>query len=252
MKALVTGMNGTVAPAVARALADCGHVVIPWDRSVVPIDNRKAVADFIDRAQADWFFHIATGSPDWAELVAQLCAERGVKLLFTSSVSVFSAAQSGPFTVDHPPTPADDYGRYKFECEQRVRAASPAALVVRLGWQIGTTPGGNHMLDYLERSFQATGWIDASIHWYQACSFLADTAQSLVDIMQRLPAGLYHVDGNPGLNFYEIVVGLNRLHGNRWVVNPSTMPVQNNRLVDLHIQVQPITRWFQDQPSVEH
>ena len=39
MKALVTGMNGTVAPALASSLSKAGHTVMPWDRSVVPIDR---------------------------------------------------------------------------------------------------------------------------------------------------------------------------------------------------------------------
>ncbi len=244
MKALVTGMNGTVAPALAHSLSQARHVVIPWDRAVVPIDNPQAIRDFIRGEQPDWFFHVATGSAQWAEWVAQVCAEQGIKFLFTSSVSVFSGSQRGPFTVDHRPEPDDDYGRYKLECEQRVRAAHPEAGVARLGWQIGTAPGGNQMVDYLDRTFSAQGRIDASLHWHPACSFLSDTADSLTHIMHTLSAGLYHVDGNPGHNFYEIVVGLNRLQGERWMVHPSATPVQNNLMVDPRVPVSPITRRF--------
>lgn len=245
MKAIVTGINGTVAPVLAQALSNEGHTVIPWNRSIVPIDNPNAVRDFIRSEQPDWFFHIATGSADWAELVAQICAEQGIKFLFTSSVSVFSASQRGPFTVDAIPEPNDDYGRYKLDCEQRVRAVHRDALIVRLGWQIGSVPGANHMIDYLDRTFRKDGHIDASINWYQACSFLPDTANGLTKIIQSLPAGLYHLDGNPGLNFYEIVVGLNSLQKESWIVNQTTTPVQNNLLVDHLVRVNPITAWFQ-------
>lgn len=244
MKALITGMNGTVAPALAQALSNADHLVVPWDRSVVPIDDPQTVREFIRSEQPDWFFHIATGSADWAELASQVCAKQGIKFLFTSSVSVFSSSQRGPFTVDDLPKPDDDYGRYKLECEQRVRAAHSESLIVRLGWQIGTVPGANHMVDYLDRSFRTQGYIDASIHWYQACSFLSDTSLSLTQIMQTLSAGLYHLDGNPGLNFYQIVVGLNSLQAKPWIVKPSESPVQNNQLLDRHVQVNPITNWF--------
>lgn len=142
MRALLTGMNGTVAPALAQHLSNHGHLIIRWDRSRVPIDNPDGIRAFIREARPDWFFHVATGSPGWAEWVARACAEQGVKFLFISSVSVFSPAQGGPLTVHIPPEPADDYGRYKYACEQRVRHANPDALIVRLGWQIGTTPGG--------------------------------------------------------------------------------------------------------------
>lgn len=244
MKAIVTGMNGTVAPVLARALAEAGHVVVPWNRGQVPIDNGQAIRDFIHNTHPDWFFHIATGSPDWAEAVAQACAQQGVKFLFTSSVSVFASAQRGPFSVAVVPQPADNYGRYKLECEQRVRAACPEARVARLGWQIGLASGGNQMVDYLYRTFRTEGVLTASTQWYQACSFLEDTAASLKHIMETLPAGLYHVDGNPGLNFYEVVTGLNRMLGEPWKVTPSETPALNNRLLDEQVQTGSITRRF--------
>jgi dTDP-4-dehydrorhamnose reductase len=177
-------------------------------------------------------------------LVAHTCSELGIKFLFTSSVSVYSAEQCEPFSVDNIPKPDDDYGQYKFECEQRVLSGCPEALVVRLGWQIGTTTGGNHMVDYLDRTFKAQSRIEASIHWYQACSFLFDTAQCLTHMMQTLPSGLYHLDGNPGLNFCEIAISLNRLLGEPWIVIPCKTPVQNNRLIDDRVRVRLIAESF--------
>lgn len=244
MKAIITGLSGTVAPVLARTLVDAGHTVIPWDRSRVPTDNRQAISDFMNSEHPDWFFHLATGSPDWAEAVARVCARQKVKFLFTSSVSVFASAQRGPFTVDSLPQPDDAYGNYKLECEKRVCATHPEALVVRLGWQIGKTPGANHMVDYLDRTFRMESHIAASTNWYQACSFLEDTTGSLKYIMETLTAGVYHVDGNPGLNFYEIAMGLNRLLGEPWIVTPSGSPVQNNLMQDKHFQVSPITHRF--------
>jgi dTDP-4-dehydrorhamnose reductase len=232
MKAIITGLNGTVAPVLAVNLREAGYTITPWDRAVVPVDDPAVARAFLQREAPDCFFHIATGSPDWAELAARLCAEQGADFLFTSSVSVFAAAQRGPFTVEDEPQPDDDYGRYKLECERRTRAANPAAQIVRLGWQIGLTPGGNQMVDYLDRAFRADGELKASRHWYPACSFLADTADSLRRIRETMPPGLYHLDGNPGLNFYEIVEGLNRLLAQPWQVAPADEPRQNNRLLD--------------------
>jgi dTDP-4-dehydrorhamnose reductase len=241
VKALVTGINGTVAPVLADALRAAGHEVVPWNRRTVPTDNPAAIRMFLRGERPDWFFHVATGSPDWAELTARECSLLGIRFLFTSSVSVFGSSQRGPFGVDTLPRPDDDYGRYKLECEQRVRAVNPESLVVRLGWQIGKAPGGNHMVDHLERIFQSQGRISASIHWYPACAFLEDTADSLRHIMETLPAGLYHLEGNPGLNFHDIVLGLNRLRGEPWVVISCGQPVQNNRLLDTRTTLRPIS-----------
>jgi dTDP-4-dehydrorhamnose reductase len=245
MKAIITGMNGTVAPALAKHLTQAGHQVVSWNRFLVPIEDPDAIRGFIERERPDWFFHVATGSPRWAELAAQICAERSIRFLYTSSVSVYSAAQTGPFTVAVLPKPNDDYGRYKLLCEQLVQSANHEAIVARLGWQIGTAPGGNQMADYLERNFQTQGGIEASTRWQPACSFLEDTAAALSRLMQDLPAGLYLVDGNPGLSFHEIVVGLDRLLGGHWRITPVSIPEQNNRMIDERAAVGLITRHFQ-------
>lgn len=241
MKAIITGMNGTVAPVVGQRLAREGHTVVTWDRSVTPTDDPGAIRRFIDEAQPDWFLHIATGSADWTEAVARICAGAGIRFLFTGSVSVFADSQAGPFGVDATPGATDDYGRYKIECERRIWAANPDALVARLGWQIGTAPGSNNMVDYLYRTAQAQGRIEASGRWLTACAFLEDTADGLYRLLTGYPAGLYHLEGNPGLSFYEIAVGLRRLHGADWTVVRSEAPVWDNRLLEERIALRPIT-----------
>jgi len=241
MKALLTGMNGTVAPALAQSLSAVGYAIVPWNRTLHPIDNREAVECFIASESPDLLCHLAMGSPDWAEWMAKVCAQRKIPFLFTSSVSVFSGSQTGPFSVEELPLPDDDYGRYKFECEQRIQGANPNAWIVRLGWQIGTAPGGNQMVDYLDRAFREHGIIEASTEWFPGCSFLPDTADSLTQILS-LPSGLYHLDGNPGLQFHEITTGLNHLLGEPWTVVPISGLVQNHRMLDPRVTVVPITR----------
>ncbi len=247
MKILVTGLHGTVAPALAQALAKAGHEIVPWDRSVHPIDHSDAVRYFIECEKPDVFCHLALGSPDWAGWAARTCAQLRIPFLFTSSVSVYAAAQAGPFTIRDLPAPDDDYGRYKLECERRVQAAHPDAHVVRIGWQIGTAPGGNQMIDYLNRACMEHGRIDASTRWFPGCSFLPDTAAGLAHVL-KLPPGLYHLDGNPGLDFYEIAAGLNRLLGQPWNVVPVSGLVQNHRMLDPRVPVASIARRFPTLP----
>jgi dTDP-4-dehydrorhamnose reductase len=251
MKALVTGMNGTVAPALAQALAKAGYEIVPWDRAIHPIDNPEAVRNFIRCEKPDLFCQVAMGSPDWAEWAARTCAEDQIPFLFVSSVSVYAAAQSGPFTIRDIPLPDDDYGRYKLECERRVQAAHPQAHIVRIGWQIGTAPGGNQMVDYLDRTNRERGQIDAGTLWFPGCSFLPDTADSLAQIL-KLPPGLYHLDGNPGLNFFEIASGLNRHLGHPWKIFPIDGLVQNHRMLDPRVPVAPISDRFPFQPMAIH
>lgn len=244
MKVLVTGMRGTVAPVLAQALQAGGDSVAPWDRSRHPVDDPDAVRFFIHAETPDLFCHLAMGSPDWTEWAAQACAEKNVPFLYVSSVSIYGAAQTGPFTPADLPVPDDDYGRYKLECERRVRAVHPRAHVVRIGWQIGDRPGGNQMVDYLDRASREQGRIDASIRWFPGCSFLPDTADALVHIAKKLPPGLYHLDGNPGLNFFEIASALNVLLGRPWNVAAVAGLVQNRRMVDPRVPVASIQTRF--------
>ena len=237
-------MNGTVAPALAQALAAAGYAIAPWNRALHPVDNPAAVRFFIECENPALFCHVAMGAPEWAEWAARACAERRIPFLYISSVSVFAASQSGPFTPQDIPAPDDDYGRYKLDCERRVQASHPGAHVVRIGWQIGAAPGGNQMVEFLDRTFKEHGRIDASTRWFPGCSFLPDTAAALAHILRALPPGLYHLDGNPGLDFFQIATGLNRLLGNPWSVAPVAGLVQNHRMLDPRVPVAPLPRRF--------
>jgi dTDP-4-dehydrorhamnose reductase len=241
MKTIVTGMNGTVAPVLAQHLESNGVGVFPWDRSRVSTEDETAMAAFVDEVEPDWFFHVATGSPEWTEAVARLTRERGVRFLFTSSVSVFSDKMQGPFPVDAQPDATDDYGRYKYECEQQVRAANAEAIVARLGWQIGEAPGSNNMVDFIAKAVAEHGHVEAGARWLPSCCFLRDTAEALCALMAQHPPGLYQVEGNPGLSFFEIVSRLNHRHGNPWTVVPTDVPEWDNRMVDPRIRTRSIT-----------
>ncbi|MEM8859760.1 MAG: sugar nucleotide-binding protein [Chloroflexota bacterium] len=244
MKILITGMNGTVAPVLAKTLISSGYAISSWNRSQVPIDDTAQIENFIATEQPDIFFHVATGPAEWAEKVAQVCAQQNIKFLFTSSVSVYSNTQQGPFSVDIEPVPNDDYGRYKLECERRVMGVNPSAWLVRLGWQIGTTMAGNHMVAHLEQAYQQDGSVEASTQWYPGCSFLEDTAAGIKAIVENQPAGVYHLGGNPGLTYFEIVTHLKETLERPWEVRPTTAFVYNNRLVDGRFQSNSISDRF--------
>jgi len=246
MRAILTGLNGTVAPVMARHLQGEGHQVIGWDRRRIPVDDETMISEFLEGHQPEWFFHFATGSPEWSEQIAKTCHTLKIKLIFTSSVSVFSSSQQGPFKVNELPKPDDDYGHYKFHCETVIRKVNPEAIIARLGWQIGDAPGSNTMIDYLHQLDTRQGQIEASRNWFPACAFLEDTAASLYQLMKNFPTGLYHLDANPGLHFYDIVKNITHLQQRKWRIIPAIDPVINNRLLDDRIKVKSIVEHFKE------
>ena len=80
-----------------------------------------------------------------------------------------------------------------------------------------------------------------AVKYFPACAFLVDTAEALYQLMLKFPAGIYHLDGNPGLSFLEIVNHLNKLHGGNWPVVSTDVPVMNNRMLDDRIKVRTIS-----------
>lgn len=240
MRWIVTGLNGTVAPVLAQALRSRGDEVVAWDRSAVPVDDDAAVRAFVERVEPDGIAHLAMGSPDWAAAMAGLCRERDARFLFTGSVSVFAPEQRGPLSVAVTPSASDDYGRYKYECEQAIAAANPDAVIARIGWQIGEAPGSNTMTDYLTRH-AAEGPVEASTRWVPSCSFLPDTAEALVGLADRREAGVYHLEGNPGLSLYDIATRLRVAMRASWEVVATESVDMDNRMVDPRVSVRPIT-----------
>jgi hypothetical protein len=59
--------------------------------------------------------------------------------------------------------------------------------------------------------------------------------------MTAYPGGLYHLDGNPGLSFYEIATALRDTLGRAWVVTAVEQPVFDNRMADDLLHITPIT-----------
>lgn len=237
MKAILTGMNGTVAPALARHLGAASVACVAWDRSAVPTEDLRRGGEFIAREAPDVFFQIAMGSPDWIEFTAAQCRERRIRFVYTSTVSVFDGGKPGPFAVDHPTDAPDDYGRYKADCERRIRSVNPDALIVRIGWQIGRAPGSNNMVDFLCRAQAEKGGIDASTGWIPSCAFLEDTAEGLHRLATSFSPGTYQLEGNPGWSFHAVVQGLNHLLGMQWAVRSIDEPRKDIRMLDDRIAI---------------
>jgi dTDP-4-dehydrorhamnose reductase len=240
-KVLITGMNGTVAPAVAEELRVRGDEVVAWDRGAVSPDDRGAIESFIRETKPSALVHCAMGNPQWAEDMARVCAEEESTFLYVSSASVYGTQQHGPFTIDDAPEPSDDYGRYKLECEQRVRAANEQAIIVRIGWQMALRRGGNNMVEHLAQKQEEHGHIPASTEWFPACSFLEDTARALAGVLDGDVAGIYLIDGNPGWSFYRIACALNQAIASGWGVRESQDFRWNNRMVDKNLTMPAIT-----------
>ena len=249
MKIIVTGANGTVGKPLCQALTAQGHEVVAWDRADVPINNYHKMEHYLRAVQPDALYHLAVASQstgieneswlvtyEWTSELAWLTHILEIKFLFTSTVAVFSNAQQGPFTIKSSPDATDGYGNEKMQAESHAIYQNPKATVVRLGWQIGEEVGSNNMVDYLARKMAKDGEVPASSAWLPASSFLPDTVEQLVDLL-NFDGGLYLLDANERWNFYQIASALNRLHGDQWKIVETDDFVFDQRMQDERMQM---------------
>lgn len=249
MRAIITGASGAVGGGLKQYLEGRGDTVIPWDRNQTPIDDYAATENFVRAAQPDVLFHLATASRltgrenegwwvnyHWTSELAWICRQLKVRFLFTSSVMVYTNQAVGPFTPETIPDEVEGYGYEKLQAEGRALAQNPDAVIARIGWQIGEQPGSNNMLEFFQRQTQQHGEVKASQRWYPACSFIADTASALVDLIQQ-SGGVYLVDSNTRWTFYEIASALNGIHQGRWNITPTTDFVYDQRMIDSRVSI---------------
>jgi dTDP-4-dehydrorhamnose reductase len=231
MHLLVTGSRGTVGGAVADAAAAAGWTITAWDRGQASPDDPAAIDRIMDQTAPDAVLHLAMGAPSWAAHLASRSQSAGIPFLFTSTASVF--APPGPHRPLDARTASDDYGRYKIECEDQVRGASDAAVIVRLGYQIDLVRGGNNMGAHL-REQARSGTIHASQDWIPATSMLDDTASVLLALLTDPQPGLHHLDANAeeSWTYPQIAGAIARALGQDWAIVANHDRVDDQRLLD--------------------
>lgn len=250
MKAIITGSGGTIGKVLCKLLLQSNITVVPWNRNEVPVNDYQKMEDFVHKVQPDLFFHLAFASElkgieneswkinyEWTSELAWITHKLNVKFLFTSTNLVFSNQQQGPFSTVSVPDAASGYGFEKRKAEERVLYQNPEATIARLGWQIGTAPGSNNMIDYLQKQMNEYGLVKANVNWKPACSFLPDTCAQLIDLMMNHPPSLYQLDSNARWNFFEIATALNKLHANRWFIEAVSGEVLDNRMPDARLHI---------------
>jgi dTDP-4-dehydrorhamnose reductase len=193
---LITGLNGSLAPILARAATAEGYAVVGWDRAQVPPGDAAACEAHLAALQPHAIFHLAMGSEAWGAQLARFAQVRQIPMIFTSTAMVFDHEPDGPHAVGDLRTAKDDYGRYKIRCEDAILAANPNSHVMRIGWQIDPTVRGNNMLHALDDWQRREGQVAVSRQWRPACSFMSDTASALLLKLTQPAPGIHHFDSN--------------------------------------------------------
>ncbi|MCR3905773.1 MAG: sugar nucleotide-binding protein [Tenericutes bacterium] len=243
MKVMITGLNGTVAPEVAKYFFSKGAEIIQYKRDEVTVENEMAIHSFLLEHKPDYFLHFAMGSPEWAGLLAKLTKELNIQFAYISTVSVYSGKQTAPITIDHQPDAEDEYGAYKIVSEKKVLKNNPNSFILRIGWQIGTRPGSNNMIDFLYKQMEAHQVIKASTKWYPSCSFMEDTSAAIFDTINNLKPDTYLINSNDSFSFYEIANYLSTIHKNLKVEKTDDF-AQDVRMIDERVHIKKMSEYI--------
>lgn len=246
MKLLVTGSSGTLGSAVHRAAVAAGHQFIGWDRQAADPLDPDCHTGYVDALAPEAILHLAVAAHstgrdnegwrttvDWSLSLADYAAQRGLPLVFTSTALVFDNSVSGPFTLASASNAREGYGFEKRCAEHGVLLRHPnGARVARLGWQIDPQGSGNNMVAHAHREMATHGAISASRRWQPACSFVDDTAQALLRLIEA-PPGLYMLDSNrDGASFADILRALSQTYAYPWQIAENEDYVYDQRLID--------------------
>ena len=230
---LVTGLNGRLAPYLKEALERIEVNVVPFDRTVINIEDRTAQVRYLKNHNIDSIFHLATGPEKWVATLASIAKELDIAFLFTSTESVFEPSSEGPFTPDRKPDATSEYGCYKIACENSALEANPDTIIARLGWQMFDTFEADNLLTHVRDMHNEKGFLYASTKWLPAVAFVQHTMQCLLDLMAAAAPGSYHVGGNENeLSFFDIVNLINKKYGMQWDIREGDDPARDGRIVD--------------------
>ncbi|MDX9690972.1 MAG: sugar nucleotide-binding protein [Acholeplasmataceae bacterium] len=243
MNVLISGMNGTVAPYVAHEFTLRGHHVLSYDRTLISTENSEVIEGYLLKYSVDMIIHLAMGSVEWSALLALLSKKLNIMFIYISTVSVYANHQIGPYDIHTIPEPNEDYGKYKRESEIEVINVNPRSKIIRLGWQIGEQDGKNQMLSFIYKHMREDGFITASSKWYPSASFLTDSAKAVYDISSLKDSGIYHVNSNDHMSFFDICTHLSHMFPNI-KVKESTDFVADHRMVDSRVNIMKFSALF--------
>ncbi len=225
---LIAGASGTLGRAFSRICDERGLASHRASRAELDIASEASVAAALERHQP-WLVVNAAGyvRVDDAEAdrercrrenavgptrLARACARAGVALVAFSSDLVFDGRKGEPYEEHDQPAPLGVYGRTKYEAEQRVLDAHPAALVVRTSAFFGPWDAHNFVAQIL-RELAAGRSVRAAADTTVSPTYVPDLVHACLDLAIDGEAGVWHLANVGATTWAQLARSAARLHG---------------------------------------
>jgi dTDP-4-dehydrorhamnose reductase len=216
---LIAGATGTLGRAFARICRARGIAHRALTRTQLDIANGRSVEDVMQRwrpwavinaagyvrvddaeADASRCFRENTTGP---QLLAQACADLGVRFLTFSSDLVFDGTQDRGYVEADTPAPLNVYGHSKARAEQFVLERNPQALIVRTSAFFG--PWDEHNFISLALRALARGQpFTAASDLVVSPTYVPDLVHTSLDLLIDAQSGIWHLANDCALSWLEL------------------------------------------------
>jgi dTDP-4-dehydrorhamnose reductase len=221
MRALILGAGGQVGRALTAAAPDPATFVT-LDRAACDISDEAQVRRAIAEARPDVVFNAAGYTAvDRAEAeteaarrlnglapgrIAAAAREAGARLVHVSTDFVFDGRASRPYRPGDATGPLSAYGRTKLVGEDMVRAADPAALIVRTAWVYA--PAGRNFVNTMLAMMREKGRVGVVADQIGTPTRAASLAGALWGLAAAGARGLHHYTDAGVASWYDFAVAI--------------------------------------------
>ncbi len=134
-------------------------------------------------------------------LLAEICREKGARLIHFSTDYVFDGKQQAPYIEEDKPAPLSVYGDSKLEGERSVLELSSQHLVVRLSWVFG--PDKPSFIDQIIQRAREDDVVTAVVDKFSAPTYTIDVVSWLRLAIDKSANGILHLANNGGCSWQE-------------------------------------------------
>ena len=216
---LVTGGNGLLAHQL-KTIAPRDFELVFLGRAEFDLTNPPLMAQRLAELQPQVVINTAAYNLvdrceierdlSWAvnatapQRLAELCAERKIRLVHYSTDYVFDGAKKSPYTETDAPNPLNHYAAGKFDGEQAVLRASPAHLVLRTSWVFDWHPTQTKtFIHTILKSAREGRPMKSATDQASVPTCASDLAQWTLDLVRGGTSGLFHAVNDDGLSRFE-------------------------------------------------
>lgn len=203
---LVLGAGGMLGRELARVLEEAFPATVSATRAEADVTDRFRLAAEVERLRPDVVINCAAYTdvdgcetdPEGARRVnvegagnaARAAAVAGCPVIHISTDFVFDGRKATPYTEDDTPEPLSEYGRSKYEGEQRVAALAPDHLIVRTSWLYGS--GRSNFVDAIRARARNGGTLRVVDDQFGSPTYVFDLARAVLRLIERDARGLVH------------------------------------------------------------